>query len=82
MHCDASPFGAFSDDLRNYKLVIAYELFPRQLFVNYITSYTSYLPSNSDVSRTKSQNLNVSGLIFQLSLLNPVKLRFKSRMKM
>ena len=34
------------------------------------------------ISRTKSQNLNVSCLIMQLSLLNQLKPCVKSRMKM
>ena len=36
----------------------------------------------SNISCTKSQNLNVSRLILQLSLLNPLKPDVKSRMKM
>ena len=36
----------------------------------------------SSISRTKSQNLNVSNLVVQLSLLNPLKPGVKSRMKM
>ena len=36
----------------------------------------------SNISRIKSQNLNVSNLVLQLSLLNPFKLGVKSRMKM
>ena len=34
------------------------------------------------MSRTKSQNLYVSNLVLQLSLLNPLKPGVKSRMKM
>ena len=36
----------------------------------------------SSISRTKSQNLNVSHLILQLSLPNPLKPNVKLRMKM
>ena len=36
----------------------------------------------SCINRTKSQNLNVSYLVLQLSLLNPLKPGVKSRMKM
>ena len=36
----------------------------------------------SNMIRTKSPNLNVSGLVLQLSLPNPVKPGVKSRMKM
>ena len=36
----------------------------------------------SNISHTKSQNLNVSHLIWQLSLPNPLKSGVKSRMKM
>ena len=36
----------------------------------------------SSISHIKSQNLNVSNLVLQLSLLNPFKLGVKSRMKM
>ena len=35
----------------------------------------------SSIGRTKSQNLNVSNLVLQLSLLNPLKPGVKSRMK-
>ena len=36
----------------------------------------------SGINRTKSKNLNVSNLVLQLSLLNPLKSGVKSRMKM
>ena len=36
----------------------------------------------SNISRTKSQNLNESRLVLQLSLPNPLKPVIKSRMKM
>ena len=36
----------------------------------------------SNIRRTKSQNLNVSRLVLQLSLSNPMKPGVKSRMKM
>ena len=36
----------------------------------------------SNISRTKSQNLNVSGLVLQVSLCNLLKPGVKSRMKM
>ena len=35
----------------------------------------------SNISRTKSQNLNVSRIVLQLSLPNPLKPGVKSRMK-
>ena len=58
--------------------------------VSYIElrSITSEIPSNSynrktsDISRTKSQNLNVSHILLQLSSLNPLKSGVKLRMKM
>ena len=36
----------------------------------------------SSISRTESQNSNVSNLVLQLSLFNPLKPGVKSRMKM
>ena len=36
----------------------------------------------SNVSRTKSQNLNVSNLVLKLSFPNPLKSGVKSRMEM
>ena len=36
----------------------------------------------SNIKHTKSQNLNVSHLVLQLSLPNPIKSGVKSRMKM
>ena len=36
----------------------------------------------SSISRTKSQNINISNLVLQLPLLNPFKPGDKSRMKM
>ena len=36
----------------------------------------------SDIKRTKSQNLDISRLVLQLSLLNPLTTSVKSRMKM
>ena len=36
----------------------------------------------SSISSTKSQNLNVSNLLLQLSLLNPLKPGVKSKIKM
>ena len=36
----------------------------------------------SSISRTKSQNLNVSSILLQLSSLNPLKPGIKLRMKM
>ena len=36
----------------------------------------------SSISRTKSLNIDVSNLVLQLSLLNPLKPGVKSRMKM
>ena len=42
----------------------------------------NHFPQTSDKKGTKSQNSNVSRLVLQLSLLNPLKPGVKSRMKM
>ena len=42
----------------------------------------AYHRNISNISRTKSQNLNDSRLVLQLPLPNPLKSGFKSRMKM
>ena len=39
-------------------------------------------PQTFDIKQTKYQNLNISHLILQLSLPNPMKPDVKSRMKM
>ena len=41
-----------------------------------------YYRKTSSISRTKSQNLNVSCILLQLSSLNPLKPGVKLRMKM
>ena len=41
-----------------------------------------YYRKISNIGRTKSPNLNVSRLVLQLSLPNPIKPGVKSRMKM
>ena len=41
-----------------------------------------YYRKTSSISRTKSQNLNVSCILLQLSSLNPLKQGVKLRMKM
>ena len=46
-----------------------------------ITQYLNYCQT-SNISGTKSQNLDVSRLILQLTLPNPLKPSFESRMKM
>ena len=43
---------------------------------------SSYDRQTSSISRNKYQNWNVSCLVLQLSLLNPLKPGVKSRMKM
>ena len=43
--------------------------------------YSKYRKT-SNISRTKSQNLNVSCILLQLSSLNPLKPGVKFRMKM
>ena len=50
---------------------------PRQECITYNGRYRK----TSSISRTKSQNLHVSNLLLQLSLLNPLKPGVKSRMK-
>ena len=45
------------------------------------TSIINYRQT-SDVTRTKSQNLNVSRLILQLSLPSPLNLSVESKMKL
>ena len=47
-----------------------------------VISIMTYYCKTSSISHTKSQNLNVSNLFLQLSLLNPLKPGGKSRMKM
>ena len=44
--------------------------------------YNEAYRKTSSISRTKSQNLNVSCILLQLSLLNPLKPGVKLRMKM
>ena len=44
--------------------------------------HQTWYRKTSNISRTKSQNSNVSNLVLQLSLLNPLKPGVKSRMKM
>ena len=51
----------------------------------YIMKYTNYLAytrQTSNISGTKYQNFNASRLFLQLTLPNPLKPGFKSRMKM
>ena len=45
-------------------------------------SFENYYRETSSLSRTKSQNLNVSCILLQLSSLNPLKPCVKLRMKM
>ena len=47
-----------------------------------ITAYVYIYHQSSNKSRPKFQNLNVSRLVLQLSLPNPMKPGVKSRMKM
>ena len=46
------------------------------------TNYLAYTRQTSNISATKYQNFNVSRLFLQLTLPNPLKPGFKSRMKM
>ena len=46
------------------------------------TTHLSITRKSSNIRRTKSPNLNVSRLVLQLSLSNPMKPGVKSRMKM
>ena len=55
-----------------------WQLDPQEQTVELETKYRQ----TSNISRTKSQNLNVSRLVLQLSLPNPLKPGIKSRMKM
>ena len=50
-------------------------------FVGAISCYHSHYRQTSDISRTKSHNFNVSRLVLQFSLSNPLKPGIKSRMK-
>ena len=50
-------------------------------WLSYVMSF-SYYRKVSNIRRTKSQNLNASRLILQLSLPNPLKPGVKLRMKM
>ena len=54
----------------------------RNSSINTMISRKNMYRKTSSISRIKSQNLNVSNLILQLSLLNPFKIGVKSRMKM
>ena len=51
------------------------------MVVYLMLSFKSYRKTSS-IIRTKSQNLNVSCILLQLSSLNPLKLGVKLRMKM
>ena len=57
-----------------YPLIIILEWKPESIITRY--------RQTSNISRTKSQTLNVSCLVLQLSLPNPLKPGVKSRMKM
>ena len=50
--------------------------------VHFIDWFPVNYHKTSSISRTKSHNLNVSNLVLQLSLFNPLKPGVKSRMKM
>ena len=50
--------------------------------VNMLNHFEKTYGQISNISHTKFQNLNVSRLVLQLSLLNPLKACVKSRMKM
>ena len=60
------------NDLKKFSMVICH----------YSSRSRIYYRKTSSINRTKSQNLNVYNLVFQLSLLNPLKPGVKSRMKM
>ena len=55
-------------------------------YIPYLMYGISYIQHTyckiSNISRTKSPNLNASRLVLQLSLSNPIKPDVKSRMKM
>ena len=52
-------------------------------FKNSLRAVTKYdYRKTSSINRTKFQNLNVSNLVLQLSLLNPLKPGVKLRMNM
>ena len=52
-----------------------------QVRISYVYGKGTYRKTSS-ISRTKSQNLNASRLVLQLSLHNPLKPGVKSSMKM
>ena len=54
----------------------------RTFIWTHVTSWTLEYGQTSSMKRTKSQYLNVSRLVLQLSLLNPLKSGVRSRMKM
>ena len=59
------------------------DLLPGYLYYRLIaTQHKGEYRKISNISRTKSPNLNVSRLVLQLSLLNPLNTGVKSRMKM
>ena len=53
-----------------------------QTFFSCLSALFVYYRKISNIRRTKSLNLNVSRLVLQLSLPNPMKPGVKSRMKM
>ena len=72
-------------NLKNTALTITSNIFNIQENRNIIQSNDNVIMTyrkTSSISRTKSQSLNVSCIILQLSSLNPLKPGVKLRMKM
>ena len=69
--------------LSSCELVVVWRLsvISQDRIYHYCTRPHVYYRQTSDRSNTKSQNLNVSRLILQLLLPNPLKPKVKSRMK-
>ena len=72
-------FTRFAEELISNNYEISSHIGAEDLYVSsFITAYRK----TSSISRTKSQNLNVSCILLQLSSLNPLKPCVKLRMKM
>ena len=78
---DLSRLGDFtrSDDRDVCQSLCEWDMSSRLLRIR---QWISNHRKSSNISRTKSPNLNVSRLVLQLSLPNPMKTGVKSRMKM
>ena len=66
----------FNGGVANKNPTIVVRIWMSEQFIDFCYCQTSI------IKRTKSQNLNVSRLVWQLSLSNPLKSGVKSRMKM